>query len=1073
MATFFQTALGKVLGTKNERDVKRLSQRLAAINALEPELEKLPGSEFPLRTERLKKRLAEGEKLDDLLVEAFALVREAGRRTLSMRHFDVQLIGGMVLHEGKIAEMKTGEGKTLVATLPVYLNSLEGQGVHVITVNDYLANRDAAWMGPIYRLLGLSVGVIVHDMDDDERRLAYGCDVTYGTNNEFGFDYLRDNMKFELADCVQRGHHYAIVDEVDSILIDEARTPLIISGASEESTQKYYRVDKIIPHFKEKEDYEVDEKLRTASLLEPGIAKAEKLLGLDNMYDPANVDYIHHVYQALRAHTLFKLDRDYVVKDGQVIIVDEFTGRLMPGRRWSDGLHQAIEAKEGVKIESENQTLATITFQNYFRMYKKLAGMTGTAETEAAEFEKIYNLEVVVIPTNRPLIRHEHADVVFRTEREKFNAVIEEIKEYHLRGQPVLVGTIAIEKSEKLSALLRKAGHLPKRLEELLKAAGLEGPRILQWARELASRHGAAVDWLVGAGVTLTALRKTLSSGRFRAALSSPNGNPAELRAALLRHRADRYFPSEPAALDSTTLHALVALAEATDGAIVAVLDYLIEIQCGLGRLLEVVQERETAFNILNAKQHEREAFIVAQAGRVGASTVSTNMAGRGTDILLGGNPEFLAREEFRKSPEKYRQQGIDPEPPERPPAASPDEMIAAYVNAYSEWRRRWNEFIQRFKAVTDAEHDRVIELGGLHILGTERHESRRIDNQLRGRAGRQGDPGSSRFYLSLEDDLLRIFAGERISKIMHRLGMEEGVPIESRLITKRIEAAQKAVEAQNFESRKHLLEYDDVMNKQRETIYGLRRQLLEGKDQQEFIFDAANRVVDWLVTTYCPKEQHSDEWNVQGLRSEFWARFGIDLRTHEEVKFDPRFRDTLADMLQGIVRDRYADRTKVWGEDRMRFHERMIMLQVVDTQWKDHLLAMDHLKEGIGLRGYGQHDPLVEYKRESFDMFEAMMDRVEDETLRYLFLMRTPEEEEGMIKQYQRRKRKEQQEMQMVGGGVIEKPQQVIRKEKIGRNDPCPCGSGKKYKKCHGAPTAGPPASPTGTQSRSPVPSS
>ncbi len=1073
MATLFQTALGKVLGTKNERDVKRLSGRVAAINELEPELAKLPDSEFPLRTETLKKRLADGETLDDLLVEAFALCREAGRRTLAMRHFDVQLIGGMVLHEGKIAEMKTGEGKTLVATLPVYLNSLAAKGVHLVTVNDYLANRDAAWMGPIYRLLGLSVGVIVHDMEDDERRLAYASDVTYGTNNEFGFDYLRDNMKFELADCVQRRHHYAIVDEVDSILIDEARTPLIISGASEESTQKYYRVDKIIPRLKEKEDYEVDEKLRTVSLLEPGIAQAEKLLNLDNMYDPANIDYIHHVYQALRAHTLFKLDRDYVVKDGQVIIVDEFTGRLMPGRRWSDGLHQAIEAKENVKIESENQTLATITFQNYFRMYKKLAGMTGTAETEAAEFEKIYNLEVVVIPTNKTLIRHEHPDVVYRTEREKFNAVIEEIKEYHLRGQPVLVGTIAIEKSERLSALLRKGGLLPKQLEALLKEARIEAPKIEKWAREFAAHHGSALDWLVRAGVPPSALRKTLASSRFRSVVENPNGQLEALRGALLRQRSDRYFRADPPPLGGAALRALAGFTEAVDEKLLPALDYLVEIQCSLDRLLKVMEEREIAFNILNAKQHEREAYIVAQAGRLGASTVSTNMAGRGTDILLGGNPEFLAREEFRKNPEKYRHQGIDPEPPERPPAGSPEVLIAAYVNAYTEWRRRWNEFVQRFKAVTDAEHEQVIERGGLHILGTERHESRRIDNQLRGRAGRQGDPGSSRFYLSLEDDLLRIFAGERISNIMHRLGMEEGVPIESRLITKRIEAAQKAVEAQNFESRKHLLEYDDVMNKQRETVYGLRRQLLEGEDQQVFVLDAADRVVNWLVTTYCPKEQHADEWNVQGLRTEFWSRFGIDLRTHEEVKFDPGLLDAVTEVLQRIVHDRYLERSKVWGEERMRLHERMIMLQVVDTQWKDHLLAMDHLKEGIGLRGYGQHDPLVEYKRESFDMFEAMMDRVEDETLRYLFLMRTPEEEEEMIKQYQRRKRKEQQEMQMMGGGALLKPQQVIRKEKIGRNDPCPCGSGKKYKKCHGAPTATPPAPPAATPSRTPATSS
>ncbi len=1070
MATYFQNVLGKVIGTQNERELKRLQARVAEINALEPEMQKLAEADFPARTEQLKKRLEEGATLEDLLPETFALCREAGRRTLNMRHFDVQLIGGMVLHEGKIAEMKTGEGKTLVATLPAYLNALEGKGVHIVTVNDYLAQRDAAWMGPIYRLLGLSVGVIVHDLDDAERRLAYACDITYGTNNEFGFDYLRDNMKFELADCVQREHRYAIVDEVDSILIDEARTPLIISGASDESTEKYYRADKIIPHLKEKEDYEIDEKMRTASLLEGGIAKAEKMLGLENMYDPANIEYIHHVYQALRAHTLFKLDRDYVVKEGEVIIVDEFTGRLMPGRRWSDGLHQAVEAKESVKIERENQTLATITFQNYFRMYDKLAGMTGTAETEAAEFEKIYELEVVVIPTNRTLIRYEHADVVYRTEREKFNAVIEEIKEYHLRGQPVLVGTIAIEKSERLSAALRKAGFLPNRLLELAKAAGLEGPRFEKWFREFAGKYGATLEWLVRAGVTASNVKKVLRESRFQALLSSPDGARGQFVQALLRMKLQRYFEPVTPELEAGRVPALVEMVQRTDEKVLPILDYLIEIQCRPERLLEVLEERAIEHSILNAKQHEREAQIVAQAGRVGVVTVSTNMAGRGTDILLGGNPEYMAREEFRKNPEKYRSEGIDPEPPERPPAGASHEEMDAYAEAFARWRETWNRFVSRFKTVTDPEHESVIELGGLHILGTERHEARRIDNQLRGRAGRQGDPGSSRFYLSLEDDLLRIFAGERISKIMHRLGMEEGVPIESRLITKRIEAAQKAVEAQNFESRKHLLEYDDVMNKQRESIYGLRRQLLEGQDQKEYVVDAAERVVDWLLTTYCPKDQTSDEWKVDSVRKEFWTRFGIDLRKHE-VKFDPRGLDVLTDELKRIVQERYEEREKVWGSDRMRTHERMIMLQVVDQQWKDHLLTMDHLKEGIGLRGYGQRDPLVEYKRESFDLFEALMDRIEDETLRYLFLLRTPEEEEAMIREYQRRKRREQQEMQMIGAGAgMEKPQQVIRKEKIGRNDPCPCGSGKKYKKCHGAPGAGaPPSASSG--SRPPAP--
>jgi len=1064
MGNYLQIALGKVIGTKNERELKALRARLGEINALEPEMKELPDSEFALRTARFKERISNGESLDNLLPEAFALCREAGRRTINMRHFDVQLIGGVALHQGKIAEMKTGEGKTLVATLPVYLNALQGKGVHLVTVNDYLAKRDAAWMGPIYRLLGLSVGVIVHDLEDAQRREAYNCDVTYGTNNEFGFDYLRDNMKFELADCVQPGHHYAIVDEVDSILIDEARTPLIISGASEESTEKYYRIDKIIPHLKPVEDYEVDEKLRTATISEAGIAKAEKLLGLENLYDPANMEYIHHVYQGLRAHTLYKLDRDYVVKDNEVIIVDEFTGRLMPGRRWSDGLHQAVEAKEGVKIERENQTLATITFQNYFRMYKKLAGMTGTAETEAAEFEKIYNLEVVIVPTNQWLIRHEHRDVVYRTEHEKFNAVIEEITEYHLRGQPVLVGTIAIEKSERLSAALRKAGFLPARLQELQKAAGLEGPKLLKWVEHLAQKHSAALEWLIRAGVNASAVAKMLKDGRYRELASGANGNRSAFLQAILKQAHRSYTQRELPAADEAVAAPIAELVKQSEAKQLALLDYLIEIECRPQRLLEVLEDRDLKHNILNAKQHEREALIVAQAGRIGSVTVSTNMAGRGTDILLGGNPEFMAREEYRRSPEKCREAGIDPEPPERPAAGSPDEVFQAYVEAYTRWREKWGEFVSRFKTVTDAEHDRVVELGGLHILGTERHESRRIDNQLRGRAGRQGDPGSSRFYLSLEDDLLRIFAGERISKIMHKLGMEEGIPIESRLITKRIESAQRAVEAQNFESRKHLLEYDDVMNKQREAIYGLRRQLLEGNDQKDYLLDTSDRVVEWLLSTFCPKEKRADEWNVNGLRTDLWNRFGIDLRKHE-LKFEPKFHDELTAELKRIVHERYEEREQVWGSDRMRLHERMIMLQVVDAQWKDHLLTMDHLKEGIGLRGYGQRDPLVEYKKESFTLFESMMDRIEDETLRYLFLMRTPEEEEEMIRQYQRRKRREQAEMRFISSGTLEKPQQVIRKEKVGRNDPCPCGSGKKYKKCHGAPGQPPPAASGGPQ--------
>ncbi|MBI4165695.1 MAG: preprotein translocase subunit SecA, partial [Acidobacteria bacterium] len=915
------------------------------------------------------------------------------------------------------------------------------------------------WMGPIYKLLGLSVGVIVHDLDDPERRLAYGADVTYGTNNEFGFDYLRDNMKFRLEDCVQRPHHFAIVDEVDSILIDEARTPLIISGSSEESNEKYYRINKVIPQLNP-EDYEIDEKHRQAMLTESGNAKAEKILGLDNLYDPANVEYVHHLQQALRAHTLYKLDRDYVVKEGEVIIVDEFTGRLMPGRRWSDGLHQAVEAKEGVEIAQENQTLATDTFQNSIRMYKKLAGMTGTAETEAAEFEKIYKLEVIVIPTNKTLIRHEHPDVVYRTEREKFNAVIEEIKEYHLRGQPVLVGTIAIEKSEKLSAALRKAGVLPKMLLDLAKTAGLEGPKLGLWAEKLAAQHGPAIEWLISAGVTASDVRKTTGERRFQALASgtSANGRGSEFLQALIRRGAENYARLSPPEVEESLAGPITKLVAALNEQHLPALDYLLAVQCRPARLLEVLGEREPKHNVLNAKQHEREAQFVAQAGRVGAVTVSTNMAGRGTDILLGGNPEFMAREEFRRNPEKYRSDGIDPEPPERPPAGAPEEVFQKYVDDYSHWRKTWLDFVARFKETTDAEHDLVIKLGGLHILGTERHEARRIDNQLRGRAGRQGDPGSSRFFLSLEDDLLRIFAGERISKIMHRLGMEEGVPIESKMISKRIESAQKTVEAQNFESRKHLLEYDDVMNKQRETVYRLRRESLEGVDQKEYLLSSAESKVTWLLESYCPRDQRPDEWDTKTLYTEFGRQFGIDLRA-QSLQFDSKSVDQLADTLKALVRQRYEDREKVWGEERMREHERMIMLQIVDSQWKDHLLAMDHLKEGIGLRGYSQRDPLVEYKRESFSLFEDMMDRVEDETLRILFLLKTPEEEEALIREYQRRKRREQERMQFIGSGAEAKPQQVIRKERVGRNDPCPCGSGKKYKKCHGAGGAPPPA--------------
>ena len=975
------SVVARFIGTKHERDVKKIQPTVAAINALEPEMKNLTDAGIGERTAALRSEVQgrlEGlerddpnykqklrEAVDPAMAQAFALVREAGRRTLGMRHFDVQLIGGYVLHQGKISEMKTGEGKTLVATLPACLNALTGKGVHIVTVNDYLARRDAEWMGPIYKMLGMTVGVIVHDLDDVQRRAAYGADITYGTNNEFGFDYLRDNMKYDLKDCVQRGHHFAIVDEVDSILIDEARTPLIISGPAEESTDKYYRVDKVIPKLIQEIDYTLDEKMRTATLTEEGVSKTERLLNLGNLYDPGNIDMLHHVYQGLRAHTLFEKDVDYVVKDGEVVIVDEFTGRQMPGRRWSDGLHQAVEAKEGVKIERENQTLATITFQNYFRMYKKLSGMTGTAETEAPEFHKIYALEVVAIPTNKPLIRIENSDVVYRTEPEKFdaavNGILQEdgtrtggIRQYYESGQPVLVGSISIEKSEKIAELLKKTG-IP--------------------------------------------------------------------------------------------------------------------------------------YQVLNAKQHEREAKIIAQAGRKGAVTVSTNMAGRGTDILLGGNPEAMTREYCLKNKlampyapaaavigagsnanaETAAQ--ADAAGTAAAAASSSKQTAVAEANGsdgsngadhapmvlfqqegrifqvpLDQWKPIYDQFAEQCKA----EHDEVVAMGGLHILGTERHEARRIDNQLRGRAGRQGDPGSSRFFLSLEDDLLRIFGGERVKALMYRLGMTEGVPIESRLISKRIENAQKAVEAQNFEARKHLLEYDDVMNKQRETIYGLRRSFLEGRDQKEFVLERAEAIATSLTESYAPATQHPDQWNTTQLGNELLNQFGFDLKSAgiDTGQFNHA---QLQDALVEKVKARYEEKEALFGGQMLRWLERHILLDIVDAQWKDHLLTLDHLKEGIGLRGYGQKDPLVEFKKEAFTLFEDMMDRIDTESVRFLFLMQ-PARPEDQAKQIEKRQQQQQKELQFQAGPAQAEPPKPVRAAaKVGRNDPCPCGSGKKYKKCHG----------------------
>jgi len=928
----FGAIVRAILGTKHERDAKRMRPTVAAIGALEPALQALDNAALRARTDEFRKRLADGSELDDLLVEAFAACREAAVRTVRMRHFDVQLMGGIVLHQGTIAEMATGEGKTLVATLPAYLNALPGLGTHIVTVNDYLARRDAQWMGPIYHALGLTVGVIQHEVSylfdptyaspdvrlaglrPCSRRDAYQADITYGTNNEFGFDYLRDNMRFSLEEMVQREHHYAIVDEVDSILIDEARTPLIISGPAEGSIDKYYKIDRVIPKLSRAAtivegklseieaqapgDYIVDEKSRAVSLTEQGIAHCERLLAVDNLYDPIHMELLHHIHQGLKAHALFKKDVDYVVKDGEVIIVDEFTGRLMPGRRWSDGLHQAVEAKEGVRIESENQTLATITLQNYFRMYDKLAGMTGTAATEAEEFAKIYELDVTVAPTNRPLTRVNHPDVVYKTAREKFDAVTKEIAELHAKGQPILVGTVSIEISEHLSKLLK--------------------------------RHGVP-------------------------------------------------------------------------------------------------------HQVLNAKYHEREAEIVAQAGREKAVTIATNMAGRGTDILLGGNPDFLAKEILRK-------RGIDPA------MATPEANQSAWQEA---------------KRSTDPEHERVVKLGGLHIIGTERHESRRIDNQLRGRSGRQGDPGSSRFYLSLEDDLLRIFGSERIQRIMDRLGMEEGEPIEHKLVTRAIGTAQKRVETRNFEIRKHLLEYDDVMNKQREIIYGMRREILDGESQEERVLEWVGEIAETTVERYAPADAHPEDWDVGGLNEALFRQF--DVRLPAERIAEAGGQQALVEMVTEAAEAAYRERESQMGPDMFHRLERWILLGLrwedgefrgIDQLWKDHLLNMDHLKEGIGLRGYGQRDPLTEYKKEAFEMFQEMVDHLKEVVLEQLFKVRMVREE---VAAEPVRVAAAPARWQESRGGEApagaRAPSRVEPRtangEKVGRNDACPCGSGKKYKKC------------------------
>ncbi|MBK9293872.1 MAG: preprotein translocase subunit SecA [Oligoflexia bacterium] len=872
------TVLTKIFGTRNERVVKSFYPLVEKINSLEPTIQTLSDEALKAKTQEFKQRLQKGETLEQILPEAFAVCREAGKRVLNMRHFDVQLVGGMVLNNGSIAEMKTGEGKTLVATLAVYLNALTGKGVHVVTVNDYLAKRDSEWMGKLYKWLGLSVGCIVHGLSDEERKHEYGCDITYGTNNEFGFDYLRDNMKFDLDQYVQREFNFAIVDEVDSILVDEARTPLIISGPSEDSTDKYYTVNAIIPRLKMDVHFKIEEKTKTASLTEEGNTEVEKLLGVDNLYDPQHIELLHHVYQGLKAHHLYKRDVDYMVKDDEVIIVDEFTGRLMPGRRWSDGLHQAVEAKEGVTVASENQTLATVTFQNFFRMYDKLSGMTGTADTEAAEFKKIYNLDVIVIPTNKPMLRKDHDDVIYKNEKAKYNAIIEDVKESNQKGQPVLVGTVSIEKSEVISSAMKRAG---------------------------------------------------------------------------IKH------------------------------------------------------------TVLNAKHHEKEAEIVAQAGRKGAVTIATNMAGRGTDIMLGGNPEFMARAE-----------------------AKGEESGEVYEKALVKFRQQCLK-----------EREEVIAAGGLKIIGTERHESRRIDNQLRGRSGRQGDPGASRFYLSLEDNLLRIFNGERVQKIMNMLNIPEDEAIVSKMVTNSVEGAQKKVEGHNFDIRKHLLEYDNVMNIQREAIYGLRRQVLEGDKISEIIKQMLIEIVDEGLALFASDKIKNAEWDLPALENYLLQHLNIQFSVKEEVGDNLRY-DQIRAKLEEKANAAYKMRAEELGQV-FKEVQKMILLQSIDTRWKEHLLSMDHLKEGINLRAWGQKDPLIEYKKEAFSLFSQMDATIKFETLERLMKIQIVQENqvEQMTKQAPK------QPMTFSRGEEPQEAKPVVRDvPKVGRNDPCPCGSGKKFKKCHGA---------------------
>lgn len=891
--------LKKLIGDSNEKEIKRLSKTVDEIEALEPAMQALSDGELRAKTDEFKRRLAEGETLEDLLVEAFAVVREASVRVLGMRHFRVQLLGGIVLHQGRIAEMKTGEGKTLVATLPAYLNALDGRGVHIITVNDYLATRDSEWMGKIYKFLGLSVGLIVNDMKSSKRRESYAADIVYGTNNEFGFDYLRDNMVIYKEDMVQRELNFAIIDEVDSILIDEARTPLIISGAGDKSTDMYFHVDRFIRTLKGSEYYEKDEKANTVNLTEKGVAKAEEYFNIDNLADPDNAQLSHHIYQALKAHALMKRDRDYVVKNDQVLIVDEFTGRLMTGRRYSDGLHQAIEAKEGVKVKRESRTLATITFQNYFRMYNKLSGMTGTAKTEEDEFKTIYGLDVVEIPTNMPMIRKDYNDVVYMTLRGKYNAVVDEIATCYEKGQPVLVGTISIENSELLSDMLKRRG-----------------------------------------------------------------------------------IPHE----------------------------------------------------VLNAKYHEKEAEIIAQAGKYKAVTIATNMAGRGTDIILGGNPEFLAKHDMKK-------QGY------------PDSMLSK-VSSFEETddsdileaRLVYKKLFEKYERECERDRQKVLEVGGLHIIGTERHESRRIDNQLRGRAGRQGDPGSSRFYISLEDDLMRLFGSDKIRDIVERIGMDEEQAIEYGMLSRQIEQAQKRVEGSNFDTRRHVLQYDDVMNIQRETIYSQRRRVLEGENIKDSILDMLEMFIEDTIANFTEGLDNPEDWNIEGilkyLESVFLAKGAIKISENQVYDLT---RESLKTKILDKAIELYEQKEEEVGSDIMREAERVILLRTVDEKWTDHIDAMDQLRQGIGLRAYGQRDPVIEYKLEGYEMFQEMVTNIQADTLRGIYSMKIESEapKREMVAK----------PIRATHGRDEEKPKKpIVKGPKIGRNDPCPCGSGRKYKKCCGS---------------------